>query len=113
VDYGGKHFENVFTRFYQGYILPNRFFIDKRKAHLSTLVCSAQITREEALQELQRPPYDLKLMAEDYQYVSKKLGFSTEEFDSCLTGPIRQHSEFREEVKLQKFLSKVAKMIGK
>ncbi len=34
-DYGGKHYESVLTRFYQGYILPNKFKIDKRKAHLS------------------------------------------------------------------------------
>jgi len=36
-DYGGKHYESVFTRFYQGYILPRKFHIDKRKAHLSVL----------------------------------------------------------------------------
>ena len=113
VDYGGKHFENVFTRFYQGYILPTRFQVDKRKAHLSTLICSEQITRDEAMAELKKPPYDLKLMSEDYEYVSKKLGFTPEEFDKCLTGPIRRHSDFKEEVKLQKFLSRIAKMIKK
>ncbi|MEI2709148.1 MAG: hypothetical protein V9E96_09070 [Chitinophagaceae bacterium] len=32
-----KHYESVFTRFYQGYILPVKFSIDKRKAHLSNL----------------------------------------------------------------------------
>lgn len=110
VDYGGKHFENVFTRFYQGYILPTRFHIDKRKAHLSTLICSGQMSREDALKELTRPPYDLALMEQDYHYVSKKLGFAPEEFDSCLKGKIRMHNEFREEVKMQQFLSKVAKM---
>jgi N-acetyl sugar amidotransferase len=113
VDYGGKHFENVFTRFYQGYILPTRFYVDKRKAHLSTLVCSGQLTREEAIEELKRPPYDLKVMENDYHYVSKKLGFTPEGFDQCLTGPIRRHDEFREEVKLQKFLSTLAKMFKK
>jgi N-acetyl sugar amidotransferase len=111
VDYGGKHFENVFTRFYQGYILPTRFFIDKRKAHLSTLVCSRQITRGEALKELERPPYDLKIMEEDYNYVSKKLSFTPEAFDQYLRGSIRQHTDFAEEVKLQKFLSRIAKLV--
>lgn len=113
VDYGGKHFENVFTRFYQGYILPTRFQIDKRKAHLSTLICSNQITRQQALDELKKPPYDLKIMREDYEYVSKKLGFTPEEFDKCLTGTIRQHTDFKEEVRLQKFLSGIAKLIKK
>jgi hypothetical protein len=32
-DYGGKHYESVFTRFYQGYVLPVKYGIDKRKAH--------------------------------------------------------------------------------
>lgn len=112
-DYGGKHFENVFTRFYQGYILPTRFFIDKRKAHLSTLICSKQLSKVEALEELKLPPYDLKIMEDDYNYVSKKLGFTPEEFDQCLKGPIRQHTDFKEEVKLQKFLSRIAKMVKK
>lgn len=111
VDYGGKHFENVFTRFYQGYILPTRFSIDKRKAHLSTLICSNQISRAEAVEELKKPPYDLKIMEDDYNYVSKKLGFTQEEFDHCLQGPIRLHADFKEEVKLQKFLSSIAKLV--
>jgi N-acetyl sugar amidotransferase len=51
-DYEGKHFENVFTRFYQGYVLPQKFGIDKRKAHLSNLIFSGQLSKEEALSEL-------------------------------------------------------------
>ena len=44
-DYGGKHYESVFTRFFQGYILPTKWGIDKRKAHLSNLICNGEITR--------------------------------------------------------------------
>jgi N-acetyl sugar amidotransferase len=47
-EYGEKHFESVFTRFFQGYILPVKFGIDKRKAHYSTDICLNRITREEA-----------------------------------------------------------------
>lgn len=112
IDYGGKHFENVFTRFYQGYILPNRFGIDKRKAHLSTLICSGQLSKEQAVKELKQPPYNLKIMAEDYEYVAKKLGFTLEEFDEVLNGPIRFHSDFKEEVKIQRFLSRIKNLIG-
>lgn len=110
VDYGGKHFENIFTRFYQGYILPTRFYIDKRKAHLSTLICAGQATKQEALAELAKPPYDLRIMQEDYVYVSKKLGFTEEEFDQCLRGPIREHSDFKEEKKLHAFLTSLVKI---
>jgi N-acetyl sugar amidotransferase len=34
--YGGKHYESVYTRFFQGYILPVKFGFDKRRMHLST-----------------------------------------------------------------------------
>ena len=31
-DYGGKHYESIFTRFFQGYYLPTKFGYDKRLA---------------------------------------------------------------------------------
>jgi N-acetyl sugar amidotransferase len=94
VDYGGKHYESVFTRFYQGYILPNKFGIDKRKAHLSTLICSNQITREQALQELQQPIYNSQQLIIDKEFTLKKLGFTNEEFDAYLLHPSVSHLEF-------------------
>jgi len=83
-DYGGKHYESVFTRFYQGYILPNKFGIDKRKAHLSNLIASGQISRQFALKELENPPMPHDLAIMDKEYVAKKLGFSKEEFEEVL-----------------------------
>jgi N-acetyl sugar amidotransferase len=93
-DYGGKHFESVFTRFYQGYILPVKFGIDKRKAHLSTLIFDGQLTKEEALDQLKLPIYDQRLMAEDYEFVRKKLGFSESEFENYFNAPRVEHSAF-------------------
>lgn len=93
-DYGGKHFESIFTRFYQGYILPNKFNIDKRKAHLSNLILSGQLTRLEALKELEQPTYDPQLQQQDKRYVAKKLGFTEKEFEDILHLPNRRHEEF-------------------
>lgn len=93
-DYGGKHFESVFTRFYQGYILPVKFGIDKRKAHLSTLVFDGQVTKEDALKQLKLPIYDQNIMSEDYEFVRKKLGFSEEEFVNYFNAPRVEHSSF-------------------
>src|SRR5207237_163012 len=56
-DYGGKHYESIFTRFYQGYILPEKFKVDKRKSHLSNLIFSKQISKADALEELKKPIY--------------------------------------------------------
>lgn len=96
-DYGGKHHESIFTRFYQGYILPTKFGVDKRKAHLTNLIYSSQITKDEALTELQEPPYALELMEEDKEFVGKKLGFSPDEFEAILAASPRPHSDFATE----------------
>lgn len=96
-DYGGKHYESIWTRFYQGYILPEKFGVDKRKAHLSTLICSGQITKAEALEELKEPPYDPQQLAIDKEFVLKKLGLTEAEFDAYMKAPIRNHREFETE----------------
>ncbi len=93
-DYAGKHFESIFTRFYQGYILPKKFNIDKRKAHLSSLICSKQMTREEALEELNKPTYDEEVQKQDKEYVLKKWGISEDEFEEVMRKPVVSHDEF-------------------
>lgn len=108
--YEGKHFESVFTRFYQGYILPKKFKVDKRKAHLSALICSSQVNREFAMKELEKPPYDLKQMEEDKVFVLKKLGFTEEAFDKYIEGPVRDHLEFPSFINRQ---YKILRMLGR
>ena len=97
VDYGGKHHESVFTKFYQNYILPTKFKIDKRKAHLSNLICSVQMTKEEALKELALPIYDENELVEDKEFVLKKLGFTEQEFDEIMNAEPQKHSDFKTE----------------
>jgi N-acetyl sugar amidotransferase len=96
-DYGMKHGESVFTRFYQSYILPVKFGVDKRKAHLSNLICSGQLTRAEALRQLEEPICDPDLLAADKEFVVKKLGLSSDEFDSLMRTPLRPHTDFATE----------------
>lgn len=93
-DYGGKHYESIWTRFYQGYILPEKFGVDKRKAHLSSLICSGQITKVEALKEIKEPIYDPQQLKIDKEFVLKKLGLSATEFKELMQLPIRDHREF-------------------
>lgn len=94
-DYGGKHYESVLTRFFQGYYLTTKFGIDKRKAHLSSLILSGQITREEALEELKKPPYPSEAQfQEDKAYIARKLGISLSEWEEILSLPPRHHEEF-------------------
>lgn len=97
-DYGGKHYESVWTRFYQGHILPKKFGIDKRKAHLSDLIFSGQITKEEALEELKNPPYRPEQFRIDYDFVLKKLGLTAGEFEEIMSRPARSHYDFDHEM---------------
>ncbi len=80
-NYGGKHHESRFTRFWQSYILPKKFNIDYRKATYSTQICAGQMTRVEALEKLKEPLYDANLLEDDTKYFCKKLGISTSEFE--------------------------------
>jgi N-acetyl sugar amidotransferase len=101
-DYGGKHFESVFTKFYQIYILPNKFGVDKRKCHLSNLICSGQTTKEAAMEEMKKPLYDETEIREEKAFVLKKFGLSEESFDAIMNGPVRAHESFKTDKNLWK-----------
>lgn len=92
--YGGKHFESRWTRFFQGWWLPTRFGYDKRLAHLSSLILCGQITRAEALHEMQQSSYTEAMMREDRDLVLKKLGMSREEWDALMAAPVHDHDEY-------------------
>ena len=92
--YGGKHYESIYTRFYQGYILPKKFGFDKRKMHLSSLVCSGEITRDEALAELAKPPYPEELQAADREYTVKKLGITDADFEAIMQAAPRKFTDY-------------------
>ena len=83
--YEQKHFESIFTRFFQGYILPKKFKIDKRRAHLSSLIITRQISREKAMQTLSKNfIYNEDQIAKDKEYFCKKFNFSDDDFDKYL-----------------------------
>ncbi len=99
--YPYKHYESVFTRFYQGYILPKKFNIDKRKVHFSNLIMSGQMTREEALGDLKKIPYPSEeKMQEDIEYFLKKMGWSMEKLEAYLRRPRKEHYYYGTEVKI-------------
>ena len=93
-DYGGKHYESIFTRFYQGYMLPKKFNIDKRRIHFSNLIWSGQMTRREALRELKKPTYSKRDQELDKTYVLKKFGLHSEEFEKMMRAPIVPHEVY-------------------
>lgn len=90
--YGGHHHENLYTRFFQSYYLPNKFNIDKRKTELSALIRSGQIKREEALKEIETSPYIYS--DETVKYAYTKLGLSAEEFKLIMDLPPLTHNDY-------------------
>ena len=89
-NYGGKHHESIYTRFYQSYILPNKFGIDKRRAHYSCLIMSSnELSREQALEKLKETASDPKQMEIDRTYLLKKLDISSDEFDTIMKSPVK------------------------
>ena len=93
-DYGAKHFESIWTRFFQGYYLPNKFGFDKRRAHQSSLICAGTITREEALTEMEKPIYQEGMLEDDTQFLLEKLDLTQDEFDEFLHAPPKPHSAY-------------------
>lgn len=92
--YGGKHHESRWTKFFQAYYLPDKFNYDKRKAHLSSLIVAKQITREEALKELEQPLYNENDLESDKIYISKKLGLSLTEFEAIINKPKKVYTDY-------------------
>jgi hypothetical protein len=108
IRYPYKHYESVFTRFYQGYLLPRKFGIDKRKLHLSTLVMSKQLTRGEAVGLLEDSPYpDQAQLREDIQYFLKKMRWSNEQLEKYISRPGRRHDSFGSELRWWRMLRAV------
>lgn len=105
--YGGKHYESVFTKFYQAYILPTKFNVDKRKVHYSCLIHNGDITREEVLEILKLPLYDPLELANEKEFVLKKLGFTEAEFDKIIGEQPKPHSYYGSDQKLIDLLKKV------
>ncbi len=94
-DYGGKHHESIYTRFYQGYVLPKKFGIDKRWGHYSDLVNAGQLRREEALELMKQPPYAEDEQMRDLEYVTSKLKLTSDQFQEIMDTPIRSFREYR------------------
>lgn len=92
--YPEKHHESVWTRFYQGDYLVTKFGYDKRLPHLSTLIASEQISRQEALRRLGEDTYPDALRRQDHDFILKKFGLSKEEYEYLLKLPIKSHLDY-------------------
>lgn len=93
--YEAKHLENTLTKVIQLYWFYHKFGVDKRTSHLSSLIASGQMTRGQALKELEKPVYDKEKMDADLEYVLPRLGFTRKEFDEIVFRPGKQHTDYK------------------
>ena len=100
--YGQKHFEDLLTKFLEGFWIPKRFGHDIRRVWLSTLVITGQINRDEALMILQKPPLDEEECKELFAKVARKLEIKDEELIEFLMLP-ECHMTYRSQEKIYNF----------
>lgn len=93
--YGGKHYENILTRFLQCYYLPVKYKFDKRKSHFSSLIVSGQMTRDEAIDCLSKPAYiSEEMRLNDMNFIADYLGVSNEKFQELIELAPKFHSDY-------------------
>ena len=113
IEYGGKHHESIYTRFYQGVILHKKFSIDKRYSHLSDLINSGQMTKIQAKKILSEPTYDYNLQEEDKAYVLKKLGLSETQYVEIMNLPRRNFRDYPNSYIFVQFLKQTINFLRK
>jgi predicted Fe-S protein YdhL (DUF1289 family) len=109
--YENKHYENVFTRFYEGYYLIKKFNFDKRKCYLSNLILSNQISKNDAAKILTNNPYDQNLINKDTRYIAKKLDFSLDEFNDLIKAPGKSFKDYANSYNFLKFFIRLSQFL--
>lgn len=110
--YPQKHFESRFTKFYEGYWLPEKFGFDTRKVQYSSLILTNQMTREEAIELLKKPALSEEEVKQDFEYVSQKLGISIDELQSYFDKPNKSYKDYPNQEFIFNFGAKILKLIG-
>ena len=99
IDYGQKHFESRFTRFFEGYWLPTRFNFDMRRPQFSSLILSGQMTRGEALEKLENSPIEPETVKKEFQFIASKLDISTDDLERFHQLPLKFYWDYKNESK--------------
>lgn len=110
--YDNKHYEDIFTRFYEGYYLPKKFGYDKRKTYLSNLILTGELTREDALRDLQKAPYSEELAREDMRYIAEKLDMTVKEFEEMMNGENKTFADYKNSYGFIQFGTWVLRILG-
>lgn len=111
-EYENKHYEDILTRFIEGWWMPKKFGYDKRKCYFSSLILTGQMTRDEAIIELANPPYDEKIAMEDFEYVCNQLNITQDEMWEYFNLENRTFRDYKNSYTILKKAITVAKCVG-
>ena len=110
--YPQKHFESRFTKFYEGYWLPERFGFDTRRVQYSSLILTKQMTRDEALEKLKKPAYNPETIDDEFNYIATKLGITTAKLLEYFNMEKKFYTDYKNQVSMFKAGAKVLKYLG-
>lgn len=110
--YKNKHFEDRFTRFYEGWWLPRKFGYDKRRCYDSSLILSGQMSRAEAMNDLAQQPYDETIAMEDKKYICNRLGITEKQMDEYFNLPNKTFRDYKNSFWIINKAIKIAMALG-
>lgn len=107
-----KHHESRFTRFYEDFWMPRKFGYDKRRAHFSSLIMTGQMTRDAALQRLDKAEMDNKFMESEFKYVADKLGLTSDELKEIFNGNNKSFHDYKSKYRIFNIGGKLLNLLG-
>lgn len=110
--YPQKHFESRFTKFYEGYWLPERFGFDTRRVQYSSLILTGQMNRDEAIEKLKYPAYNPETIQDEFNYIATKLGITPDELKQYFNMPRKFYWDYKNQESMFKAGAKFLKAIG-
>ena len=110
--YPQKHFESRFTKFYEGYWLPERFGFDTRRVQYSSLILTGQMTRSEAMERLSRPAYNPETIEDEFNFIATKLEINPDELKEYFSLPKKFYWDYNNWAGVFNLGAKVLKAIG-
>jgi N-acetyl sugar amidotransferase len=110
--YPQKHFESRFTKFYEGYWLPERFGFDTRRVQYSSLILTGQMKREEAINKLEKPAYNPETIVDEFKYIATKLGVTVDDLRGYFTSEKKFYWDYKNQLSMFKTGAKILKFLG-
>jgi len=93
--YEAKHLENTLTKIIQLHWFYKKFKVDKRRSHLSSLIVSNQMTRDEAIAEISKPNCNIEDLNKDIDFVLKTLDLPANKFEEIMNREGKQHTDYK------------------